>query len=221
MTCTAQGIAALGQYANPGSVIGQLPDLTGTVFGDPVVDSDPSHYIGTDRACVPKKTKPKTYPKGTKYVKVNKKVYVVRRFKKKIFVKIGAHRYSVKVRSGKQVVAFKGKKFSVKKLTHKRFLAQGSTCPVPPKTGPKDKPNGKPKGDNGKTGYEKSKTTPKPKPVADVAGTIAEPPAGTKTTTCVGSKAYWKKGAGRHGEEWTFIGAEGKNTNSSQTVAPT
>jgi hypothetical protein len=162
MTCTAKGVAALGQYANLGSVVGQPRDLTGAVFGDPVVDSDPSHYLGTDRVCVPKKWKTKTYPKGTKYVKVNKKNYVVHRFKKKLYIKIGAHRYAVKAKRGKQIVAFKGKKFSVKKLAHKRFLAQGNTCPPPPKPDPKDKPVGKPKGDGGKTDYEKPKTTPNP-----------------------------------------------------------
>ena len=111
MTCTAQVVAVLGQYANLGSVEGQPLDLTGAVFGDLVVDSDPSHYIGTDRACVPKKSKPKPkkYPKGTKYVKVNKKIYVVHRFKKKLYVKIGAHRYTVKAKRGKQIVAFKAR----------------------------------------------------------------------------------------------------------------
>jgi hypothetical protein len=40
MTCTASGTAAAGQYANLGSVTGQPPS------GQPVTDSDPSHYIG-------------------------------------------------------------------------------------------------------------------------------------------------------------------------------
>ncbi|MEJ8569338.1 DUF7467 domain-containing protein, partial [Elongatibacter sediminis] len=41
MTCTANGTAVAGQYANVGSVTGSPP------VGDPVTDSDPSHYFGT------------------------------------------------------------------------------------------------------------------------------------------------------------------------------
>ena len=40
MTCTGNGIAELGQYANIGSVVGNGPS------GRSVSDSDPSHYIG-------------------------------------------------------------------------------------------------------------------------------------------------------------------------------
>jgi uncharacterized repeat protein (TIGR01451 family) len=40
MTCTANGTAAAGQYANIGSVVASPP------AGPPVNDSDPSHYLG-------------------------------------------------------------------------------------------------------------------------------------------------------------------------------
>jgi LPXTG-motif cell wall-anchored protein len=39
-TCTARSVAVLGQYANTGSVSAEH------AFGDPVTDSDPSHYLG-------------------------------------------------------------------------------------------------------------------------------------------------------------------------------
>lgn len=42
MTCTAQGIATAGQYANIGTVVGT--DIRGTT----VSDSDPSHYYGVE-----------------------------------------------------------------------------------------------------------------------------------------------------------------------------
>ncbi|MEO1576919.1 MAG: SdrD B-like domain-containing protein, partial [Pseudomonadota bacterium] len=41
MTCTGTGTAVAGQYANLGTVTGTPP------VGDPVTDSDPSHYFGT------------------------------------------------------------------------------------------------------------------------------------------------------------------------------
>ena len=40
MTCTANGTAEEGQYANIGSVTGSTPDQR------EVSDSDPSHYFG-------------------------------------------------------------------------------------------------------------------------------------------------------------------------------
>ncbi len=45
MTCTANGTAEQGQYANLGTTEGTAPD--GTV----VTDEDPSHYYGADRTC--------------------------------------------------------------------------------------------------------------------------------------------------------------------------
>lgn len=39
MTCTANGTAIAGQYANLGTATGQAPD-------GPVTDTDPSHYLG-------------------------------------------------------------------------------------------------------------------------------------------------------------------------------
>ena len=41
MTCTANGTAVAGQYANMGTATGTPP------VGDPVTDDDPSHYFGT------------------------------------------------------------------------------------------------------------------------------------------------------------------------------
>ena len=41
MTCTGSGTAVAGQYANIGTATGTPP------VGDPVMDSDPSHYFGT------------------------------------------------------------------------------------------------------------------------------------------------------------------------------
>jgi uncharacterized repeat protein (TIGR01451 family) len=41
MTCTASGVAAVGQYANIGTATAQLP------LGGSVLASDPSHYFGT------------------------------------------------------------------------------------------------------------------------------------------------------------------------------
>ena len=41
MTCTANGTAVAGQYANIGTATGTPP------VGDPVTDDDPSHYFGT------------------------------------------------------------------------------------------------------------------------------------------------------------------------------
>lgn len=40
LTCTATGIATLGQYANMGTVTGTPP------YGPPVTDTNPSHYYG-------------------------------------------------------------------------------------------------------------------------------------------------------------------------------
>jgi len=40
MTCTGEGTATEGQYANIGTVVGETPE------GDPVSESDPSHYYG-------------------------------------------------------------------------------------------------------------------------------------------------------------------------------
>ncbi|HSN54682.1 MAG TPA: hypothetical protein VLT32_08415, partial [Candidatus Sulfomarinibacteraceae bacterium] len=42
MNCTAGGTAVAGQYANLGTATGTPP------LGDPVTDSDPSHYFGVD-----------------------------------------------------------------------------------------------------------------------------------------------------------------------------
>lgn len=47
MTCTATGVATVGQYANIGSVVG-----TPTSGGPPVTDEDPSHYFGYTPAIV-------------------------------------------------------------------------------------------------------------------------------------------------------------------------
>jgi uncharacterized repeat protein (TIGR01451 family) len=46
MTCTATGVATLGQYANTGTVTGTAPD------DSVVTDADPSHYIGAPRGDV-------------------------------------------------------------------------------------------------------------------------------------------------------------------------
>ena len=43
MTCTAEGIVALGQYRNVGTASGTVPD------GPTVIDEDPSHYFGESR----------------------------------------------------------------------------------------------------------------------------------------------------------------------------
>jgi hypothetical protein len=40
MVCTASGVAVAGQYENIGTATGSPP------AGDPVGDSDPSHYFG-------------------------------------------------------------------------------------------------------------------------------------------------------------------------------
>ena len=40
MTCTGSGTAVAGQYANIGTATGTPP------VGDPVTDTDPSHYFG-------------------------------------------------------------------------------------------------------------------------------------------------------------------------------
>lgn len=44
MTCTATGIAVLGQYANMGTVVGTPPT------GSQVTDKDPSHYVAVEPA---------------------------------------------------------------------------------------------------------------------------------------------------------------------------
>ncbi|HSK77541.1 MAG TPA: DUF11 domain-containing protein [Thermoanaerobaculia bacterium] len=46
MVCTGNGTAQEGQYANIGTVTAELPN------GDPVEDSDPSHYFGQAQAAV-------------------------------------------------------------------------------------------------------------------------------------------------------------------------
>ncbi|MEO1575409.1 MAG: SdrD B-like domain-containing protein, partial [Pseudomonadota bacterium] len=53
LTCTGNGSAEEGQYANLGSVTGQPVDGDDPV-GDPVSDDDPSHYIGEVAGCVDK-----------------------------------------------------------------------------------------------------------------------------------------------------------------------
>ncbi|MDH3730405.1 MAG: choice-of-anchor E domain-containing protein [Acidimicrobiia bacterium] len=50
MTCTGSGTAALGQYANIGSVVGTPVDDGGQPLGPPVDDEDPSHYLGVQPA---------------------------------------------------------------------------------------------------------------------------------------------------------------------------
>ncbi|MDL9978791.1 DUF7507 domain-containing protein [Microbacterium sp. ASV49] len=49
-TCTANGTATVGQYANVGTVVGTAPTTTdvdgNTVPGATVTDEDPSHYLG-------------------------------------------------------------------------------------------------------------------------------------------------------------------------------
>ncbi|MCB9296620.1 MAG: DUF11 domain-containing protein [Lewinellaceae bacterium] len=45
-TCNLSGPAQLGQYANLATVTGQPVDGNGTPFGNPVTDTDPSHYAG-------------------------------------------------------------------------------------------------------------------------------------------------------------------------------
>lgn len=47
MTCTASGTARTGQYSNVGSVTGQPVTHSGVPVGEPVADSDRSHYIGS------------------------------------------------------------------------------------------------------------------------------------------------------------------------------
>lgn len=47
MTCTAQGVAQLGQYSNLGTVTGDAPD------GTRVSDEDPSHYLGEEEPVPP------------------------------------------------------------------------------------------------------------------------------------------------------------------------
>lgn len=51
MTCTASGVAVVGQYANTGTVVGQPIDLSGSPRGATVVDSDKSHYYGDGDFC--------------------------------------------------------------------------------------------------------------------------------------------------------------------------
>ncbi len=50
MTCTGNGVAVAGQYANMGTVVGTPPN-----GGPPVTDRDPSHYFGAAPAIVIKK----------------------------------------------------------------------------------------------------------------------------------------------------------------------
>ncbi|MCB0095743.1 MAG: choice-of-anchor E domain-containing protein [Caldilineaceae bacterium] len=51
MICTGQGIAALGQYANTGTVVGQPVDEFDIPRGAPVTDADDSHYYGDEVLC--------------------------------------------------------------------------------------------------------------------------------------------------------------------------
>ena len=50
VTCTATGAAISGQYENNVTASGQSVDDSGTPFGDPVEDKDPSHYFGASPA---------------------------------------------------------------------------------------------------------------------------------------------------------------------------
>jgi len=47
VTCSATGVAGLGQYANVATAVGQPLDSTGAPVGAPLTDTDPSHYIAS------------------------------------------------------------------------------------------------------------------------------------------------------------------------------
>ena len=106
MQCTASGVAVEGQYANIGMAIG-TPVNGETPLGDPVVDDDPSHYIGT-QACIPKKKhkKPKydpyPKPKGTKYIKFDKFFIAVVWKLKQRYVKVDGKRHPVRNRRARR-----------------------------------------------------------------------------------------------------------------------
>ena len=81
VACTATGVAALGQYANIGSVVGQPVDGGGVPAGSPVTDDDPSHYIGDEPVVCPpekeKKKRPRPWPPGTELVEVGGVEYLI------------------------------------------------------------------------------------------------------------------------------------------------
>ena len=217
MDCTAMGVAVEGPYANLGTVLAKPTDFIGQPLPGTVTDNDPSHYNGVVD-CIPKKPKPKSHPKGTKYVKYKKIIYIVVWKPKRRYVKVGGHRYGVKMRKGRPYVRLGGKNFGVKTLKRTRKLALGNT-PLPPcpkddkKSAPKKNDKSKdPKGKGG-GGYQSPPHVP-PKGSDTGVGKALEPvtASGSQDVTCVGSKRYWLKGAGRHHGAWREIVPNGKKT---------
>ena len=207
MICTAAGIAAAGQYANVGETVGQPVDDGDSPIGDPVMDTDPSHYFGTE-VCDPKKGK-----KGKKnknkyrpphggsggYVKWQQHWYPVKFKSGKWFVKIKGVKRSVRARGGKRFVKIEGRRYGVKQGTGSRKVSKGNGSKCDPKKDKKDKDK---KGGKDPKDGKGPKVGKDPKPTV---GRNAEAwellgPAAKKTTFFGSGRAYVKvlrKRAGR------------------------
>lgn len=232
VACTATGVAALGQYANIGSVVGQPVDGGGVPAGSPVTDDDPSHYIGDEPVVCPpekeKKKRPRPWPPGTELVEVGGVEYLIVWKGIKRFAWIEGDLIPVIKDQGPMFIEIDGVQYFVKKIpppTLKSLASQSKHAKnkhakkgKDGKLGNGDLPAGCPdtKKDDGKKA-DKSKDSSKSKDSKGGAGDAKKANAGPKASlqvleSCAGSTRFWLRGAGKHADTWNTVGRYGKKT---------